>query len=99
AYQQAADAITQRDAADKRLSAARTALAAGEDALGLLRQRYGAGLVNNLDVLASERAVLELRLGVIGLETNERGATLATIRALGGGFDARQTLQAESADQ
>lgn len=99
AYQQAADAVTQRDAADKRLSAARAALAASEDALGLLRQRYGAGLVNNLDVLASERAVLELRLAVIGLETNERGATLATIRALGGGFDARETAQAERADR
>lgn len=99
AYQQAADAITQRDAADNRLSAARTALAAGEDALGLLRQRYSAGLVSNLEVLASERAALELRLSVIALETNERGATLATIRALGGGFDARETPQAERADR
>lgn len=88
AYQQVADAITQRDAADKRLGAARNALAASEDALGLLRQRYGAGLASYLDVLASEHGVQELRLAVIALETNERGATLATIRALGGGFDA-----------
>ena len=98
AYQQAADAVTQRDAANKRLGAARKALAAGEDALGLLRRRYRAGLVSNLDVLASERAVLELRLAVIALETNERGATLATIRALGGGFDAREAPPAGKAD-
>jgi NodT family efflux transporter outer membrane factor (OMF) lipoprotein len=98
AYQQAADAVTQRDAADQRLSAARSALAASEDAHGLIRLRYGAGLVSNLDVLASEREVLELRLAVIALETNERGATLATIRALGGGFDARETPPAGSAD-
>lgn len=99
AYQQAADAVTQRDAADKRLGAARRALAAGEDAFARVGDRYSAGLVSKLDVLASERAVLELRLAVIALETNERGATLATIRALGGGFDARETPQAERADR
>ena len=33
------------------------------------------------------------------LETNERGATLATIRALGGGFDARGTQPAGRSDQ
>lgn len=88
AYQQVADAVTQRDAADKRLGAARTALAASEDALGLIRQRYQAGLASYLDVLASERGVEDLRLVVIGLETYERGATLAMIRALGGGFGA-----------
>lgn len=99
AFQQVADAVTQRDAADKRLSAARAALTAGEDALGLLRQRYGAGLTSRLDVLASERGVLELRLAVIALETNERGATLATIRALGGGYDARETPPAGIADR
>lgn len=99
AYQQAADAVTQRDAADKRLGAARAALAASEDALGLLRQRYGAGLASRLDVLASERAMLELRLAVIALETNERGATLATVRALGGGFDAREMPPAGKTDR
>lgn len=86
AYQQVADAVTQRDAADKRLGAARTALTASEDALGLARKRYEAGLASYLDVLASERGVQDLRLAVIGLETYERGATLAMIRALGGGF-------------
>ncbi len=88
AYQQVADAVTQRDAADKRLGAARAALAASEDAFALVRRRYDASLASYLDVLASERGVQELRLAVIALETNERGATLATIRALGGGFDA-----------
>jgi NodT family efflux transporter outer membrane factor (OMF) lipoprotein len=78
AYQQIADAVTQRDAADKRLGAARTALLASEDALGLVRTRYEAGLASYLDVLASERSVHDLRLAVIGLETYERGATLAT---------------------
>jgi NodT family efflux transporter outer membrane factor (OMF) lipoprotein len=94
AYQQVADAITQRDAADKRLGAARAALAASEDALALVRRRYDASLASYLDVLASERGVQELRLAVIALETNERGATLATIRALGGGFDASEMLTA-----
>ena len=56
-------------------------------------------LASYLDVLASERGVQELRLAVIALETNERGATLATIRALGGGFDARQTPPAGKADR
>lgn len=88
AFQQVADAVTQREAADKRLAAARTALAASEDALALVNNRYTAGLASRLDVLASERAVHDLRLAVIGLETYERGATLALIRALGGGFAA-----------
>ena len=88
AFQQVADAVTQREAADKRLAAARTALSASEDALALVNNRYTAGLASRLDVLASERAVHDLRLAVIGLETYERGATLALIRALGGGFAA-----------
>lgn len=88
AYQQVADAVNQRAAADKRLSSARTALRASEDASGLVRHRYEAGLVSYLDVLASERGVQDLRLAIIALETNERGATLALVRALGGGFGA-----------
>jgi len=98
AYQQVADAVTQRDAADKRLGAARTALAASEDALGLVRKRYEAGLASYLDVLASERGVQDLRLAVIGLETYERGATLAMIRALGGGFCAASDQPAGQAN-
>ena len=99
AYQQVADAVTQRDAADKRLRAARTALAANEDALGLVRTRYEAGLASYLDVLASERGVQDLRLAVIGLETYQRGATLALIRALGGGFDAATTQPSGQTEQ
>jgi NodT family efflux transporter outer membrane factor (OMF) lipoprotein len=86
AFQQVADAVTQRESADKRLAAARSALNASEDALTLVRNRYTAGLASRLDVLTSEKSVHELRLAVIGLETFERGATLALIRALGGGF-------------
>ena len=98
AYQQVADAVTQRDAADKLLASTRAALAASEDALALMRGRYQAGLVTYLDVLASEAAVQDLRLAVIGLETYERGATLALIRALGGGFAATPTTPTESAE-
>jgi NodT family efflux transporter outer membrane factor (OMF) lipoprotein len=99
AYQQVADAVTQRDAADKRLGATRTALAASEEALGLVRTRYEAGLASYLDVLASERGVQDLRVAVIGLETYERGATLAMIRALGGGFDAGTTQPSGQTEQ
>ena len=86
AYQQVADAVTQRDAVDRRLSASRSALTASEEASALVRSRFAAGLASQLDVLASESAVHNLRRAVIGLETYERGATLALIRALGGGF-------------
>jgi len=97
AYQQVADAVTQRDAADKRLSSTRAALAASEDALTLMRGRYRAGLVTYLDVLSSEAGVQNLRLAAIGLETYERGATLALIRALGGGFAATPPPSTEPA--
>ena len=60
-----------------------------------MRNRYTAGLASRLDVLASEKNVHELRLAVIGLETYERGATLALIRALGGGFVADAQLSPE----
>jgi NodT family efflux transporter outer membrane factor (OMF) lipoprotein len=86
AFQQVADAVTQREAADKSLVAARSALKASEDAMALVRDRHTAGLAGRRDVLASEQSVHQLRLAVIGLETYERGATLALIRALGGGF-------------
>lgn len=97
AFQQVADAVTQRDAADKRLASTRAALAASEDALTLMRGRYQAGLVTYLDVLSSEAGVQNLRLAVIGLETYERGATLALIRALGGGFASTPTTSTEPA--
>lgn len=86
AYQQVADAVTQRDAADKRLAAARSALSANEDAQTLLRTRYEAGLASYLDALSNQAGLHELQLAVVDLETYERGATLALIRALGGGF-------------
>ena len=87
AYQQVADALAQRDAVDRRLAAARDALSASKDALDMMRRRYEVGLASYLDVLAAERGVQTWQLAIIGLETNERGAALAMVRALGGGFD------------
>ena len=87
AYQQVADAVAQREAVDRRLAAARDALSASEDALAMIRRRYEVGLVSYIDLLAAERGVQAWQLALIGLETNERGASLAMVRALGGGFD------------
>lgn len=97
AYQQVADAVTQRDAAGSRLAAARSALSANEDARALLRTRYQAGLASYLDVLNSEAGLHELQLAVVGLEIYERGATLALIRALGGGFGTETKTSKEPA--
>lgn len=97
AYQQVADAVTQRDAADRRLAAARSALSANEDAQALLRTRYQAGLASYLDVLNSEAGLHELQLAVVDLEIYERGATLALIRALGGGFGTEAKTSKEPA--
>lgn len=86
AYQQVADAVSGRQALDQRLTDARAALAASEEAYGIARQRYEGGLNTYLDVLNVEDQLLAARQAVAELEAGGFTLDIALIRALGGGF-------------
>ena len=88
AYRQAADAVTSARKTRERLVDARAALAASEDAYAIAQARYEGGLSSYLDVLAVQDRLLRARLAVVDLDAALRGADIALISALGGGFDA-----------
>ncbi len=88
AYQQAADAVSARAALDRRLGQARIAARAEAEALALAQGRYRAGLADRRDVLAVEARFEQARLVEAALVAAARGADVALIRALGGGFAA-----------
>ena len=88
AFREVADAVSNQKASANQLGEAREALRASEDAYGVAQQRYGAGLVRNLDVLTAEGQVLTARRRVADLEATAFSLDVALIRALGGGFRA-----------
>ncbi|BBD98651.1 multidrug transporter [Sphingobium amiense] len=88
AYQQVADAVTMRRTLDQRLTEARAALAATQDAYTVAQRRYQGGLSTYLDVLNVEDQLLAARQTLAGLEASAFSTDIALIRALGGGFAA-----------
>lgn len=86
AYQDAADAVTARQAIARRLVDARAALASSNEAYTIARRRYEGGLSNYLDVLTVEDRLIQARTAVAELEAAARSADVALVRALGGGF-------------
>lgn len=86
AYQDAADAVTARQAIARRLVDARAALASSNEAYSIARRRYEGGLSNYLDVLTVEDRLIQTRTAVTELEAAARNADVALVRALGGGF-------------
>lgn len=89
AYQEVADAVTGRRILDQRLTEARAALAASEEAYSIAQKRYQGGLFTYLDVLNVEDQLLAARQSVAELEASAFTLDIALIRALGGGFAAR----------
>lgn len=89
AYQEVADAISGLRTIGARLTQARAALAASQDAYDIAASRYKGGLSNYIEVLTVEDRLLQARLTVAVLEAAERNADIALVRALGGGFDGR----------
>jgi len=95
AYREVADIVTSRAATGSKLTNARVALDASEDAYRIARLRYEGGLSDYLDVLTVEDRLLEARLAVAGLETGAHLLDIALFRALGGGFGADCTSPAK----
>ena len=98
AYRETADAVTTTRLAAQRLADARAAVAASEEAFATISARYKAGLATYLDVLQVDDRLLAARIAEADVAAAARGADLALVRALGGGFDpaADQTSQKDS---
>jgi multidrug efflux system outer membrane protein len=61
---------------------------AAQRAAALSSARYRAGYVNYLEVIDAERQVLATQRGLTQIERERALATVALVRALGGGWDA-----------
>jgi NodT family efflux transporter outer membrane factor (OMF) lipoprotein len=86
AAREAADASSNLRALDQQRSAADTSLQALQRARDLAKLRHQQGLGNYLDVLAADISLLSQQRVVAALRDDQRQATLALIRALGGGY-------------
>ena len=70
--------------ADAQASAARSA----QEVLDLTNDRYGKGAIDYFDVVDAERSLLSIQLGAAQTLDARYAATVALVRALGGGWDA-----------
>ena len=96
AYQQVADAVTNRSLLARQLVEARAAASASEEANAIADARYRGGLSNYLSALTVEDRVLQAREALVMAEAAYRSADIALIRALGGGFAANSATQASA---
>ena len=97
ALRETADAARSLQSLDARLRPTQAALASGEKAYRLARRRYEEGLADFQSVLTTEDAVLQIRRAEAALRTRGVLLDIALIKALGGGFEAGQQLQAQVA--
>ena len=68
-------------------SAEKSAAAAAQSALNFSLDRYREGAVNYLDVVTSQTAALQTQRDALNLDTLQLRASVALIRALGGGWE------------
>lgn len=86
AFEDVADAISDRKSLTVELQDARLALKESEKAYEVAKIRYRGGLSRYQDVLTAENTVLLQRRQLTDLQTQGFAQTIALIRALGGGF-------------
>ncbi|MDR0480901.1 MAG: efflux transporter outer membrane subunit, partial [Gallionellaceae bacterium] len=79
-------------------SAEKSAAAAAQNALNFSLDRYREGAVNYLDVVTSQTAALQTQRDALNLDTLQLRASVALIRALGGGWEQQQD-QAKQQDE
>lgn len=94
AYNQVADAVTDRSLLAQRLIEARAAASASEEANAIAIARYRGGLSNFLDALIVQDRLVETREALVMTDAAYRTADIALIRALGGGFAENPSPQA-----
>ncbi|MGA3373559.1 MAG: efflux transporter outer membrane subunit [Terracidiphilus sp.] len=66
------------------------AVASAQHSLDLSNQRYQGGVTSYLEVLTAEAALLQNQRTAVDLQTRQFIASVALVRALGGGWDASQ---------
>ncbi len=86
AYQQVADAVTDRGLLARQLAETRAAVTASEEANAIADARYRGGLSNYLDALIVQDRLVQTREALVMTDAAYRSADIALIRALGGGF-------------
>ena len=77
-------------------TAEKSAVAAAQRSLNFSLDRYREGAVNYLDVVTSQTAALQTQRDALSLDTRQLRASVALVRALGGGWEQTQAT-AESA--
>ena len=86
AFQQVEDQLVLLDRYGEALEAERKSVDAAERSLALATNRYRAGAAAYLEVVTSQTAGLQARRSAVDLATRQRRATVALVRALGGGW-------------
>ena len=86
AYQQVADAVTNRSLLARQLAEARAAATASQEANAIAFARYRGGLSNYLDALIVQDRLVQTREALVMTDAAYRTADIALIQALGGGF-------------
>ncbi|HSB97858.1 MAG TPA: hypothetical protein VLC91_15465, partial [Spongiibacteraceae bacterium] len=86
AARETADAGSALQALARQRIAADTSLQALQQARDLAQLRYRQGLGNYLDVLAADGELIAQQRSVAAVRDNQLQATLALIKALGGGY-------------
>jgi len=83
------DALLDLKGLSRSRSALEAALASARDTRNLSKERFDKGLTNYLDVVDSDRTVLQVRLALSQVEAQQRITFAALAKALGGGWDGK----------
>jgi NodT family efflux transporter outer membrane factor (OMF) lipoprotein len=87
AFQQVEDQLVLLDRYGEALESENKSVDAAERSLALATNRYRAGAAAYLEVVTSQTAGLQARRSAVDLATRQRRATVALVRALGGGWN------------
>lgn len=97
AFQQVEDQLVLLDRYGEALEAEKKSVDAAERSLALATNRYRAGAAAYLEVVTSQTAGLQARRSAVDLATRQRRATVALVRALGGGWSEPAEMKADAA--
>jgi outer membrane protein, multidrug efflux system len=95
AFQEIYDAIVAQREARERLQARQEQVQTLTQVVRLAQLRVDNGVANQLELLDAQRNLLNAQLSWAAAWQSQQGATLAMIRALGGGFNAEQVALKE----
>ena len=86
------DALTEIEARQAQMRAQQKALDAARRAAGIAGERYNKGVASYLDAIDAQRSVLAIERGVLQSRAHALYASVQLVRALGGGWNAKQKL-------